>query len=131
MQNQGRSQPQWLLANSIGIVAVAILPATLSAQVNGSWNIDASGFWTTPTNWNSNPAFPSDGGTAAFGSPATAPLTVTLDVNVALAGLTFAGENQYTINSLPGYEITLGETHVINVFNGQHEVSAPINGSSM
>lgn len=130
MQNQGRSQPHcWLLAHSLGMLVVAATSSVLSAQTNGSWNVDASGFWTIPTNWNSNPAYPGNGGTAAFGSPATEARTVTLDLDITLGGLTFAGEYPYTINRLEPFQITLNGSHAINVFNGQHEVAVPIMGS--
>ncbi|HQY89216.1 MAG TPA: hypothetical protein PK402_11200, partial [Tepidisphaeraceae bacterium] len=100
MSNNARKiRPKAYLARAIGL-ALGLLPVSLFGQVTGSWNVDASGNWTTTTNWNSDPNYPRDGGTAAFGMAASAPVTVTLDVDVTLAGLTFAGANQYTIAAM-------------------------------
>jgi fibronectin-binding autotransporter adhesin len=103
------------------------LCSTGSAQVSGTWNIDANGNWNVAGNWTGG--IPGSGGTATFGSPpATASRTVTLNVATSLSGLTFNGTNSYVIGGTS--TLTLLAPRTITVNAGTHEINAPLAGTN-
>ncbi len=101
-----------------------------TALTNYTWNVDANGNWSTASNWTSSQVPNSAGLPANFGTVITAPRVVTLDVPITVGALTFNNANQYTISGgSAGNTLTLdnaGDTASIQVSNGSHLISAPV-----
>jgi autotransporter-associated beta strand protein len=110
------------------LAATGVMSGVVRAQVSGTWAVDADGNWSTPANWSSNPQFPSSGGVATFGTVATAPRTITLNVGVTLGGVTFDGANGYTIGGVS--TMTLNGTRRLDAASGLHTINTPLAGTS-
>lgn len=102
---------------------------TLSIASSGlvaSWNVDASGNWTTGANW--SPSEPNGAGdTATFGSAITAPRTVTLDANRTIGNISFNNANAYTIAPTAAEVLTVGDgtaDKTLQVVSGSHTIAA-------
>ncbi len=68
------------LLSAVVLWAIASAPG-LRAQVNGAWNVDASGNWSDATNWTSDPLIP-----GGAGSTVNLTLDITTNVNVTVDG---------------------------------------------
>ena len=106
------------------------------AKVNGAWNADADGNFSDAAQWAGG--VPGGAGhTANFGATLTgggpiAPRTITADTPVTLGVLNFYNPNSQTIVG-PGAITLTGASTVaaaINVADGNHVVSAPLNLSA-
>ncbi|HZZ45148.1 MAG TPA: dockerin type I repeat-containing protein [Tepidisphaeraceae bacterium] len=98
-----------------------------------AWNVNASGNWSTGSNWwNANinlgssptaPASTSSGKEIVFGSVITAPITITLASNKTVGSLVFDGANAYT---LAGSTLILDSstTTSVNVNSGSHTIAS-------
>ena len=102
---------------------------TLSIATSGlvaSWNVDASGNWTTAANW--SPSEPNGAGdTATFAAAITAPRTVTLDANRTIGNISFNNANAYTIAPAAAEVLTVGngtEDKTLQVVSGSHTIAA-------
>jgi formylglycine-generating enzyme required for sulfatase activity len=89
------------------------------------WNADASGSWSTGSNWTS-PGVPGGIATGAqFLGKITAPRSVSLDSDVTLGTLLFANPNTYSIIDIPGWTLTLGDPTSggnLTVQEGRHQI---------
>jgi arabinogalactan endo-1,4-beta-galactosidase len=103
------------------------LPALYAFQSSApTWNINASGNWTTAANWQGG--VPNAAGVEArFGPIITSPQTVTLNSPQTVATMTFLSANSYTIGGTN--TLTLNSTSgpaAINVIAGDHTIAAPV-----
>jgi autotransporter-associated beta strand protein len=112
----------YTFGTSGGFVTLSIADSGLVA----SWNVDASGNWTTGANW--SPSEPNAAGdTAIFGSAITAPRTVTLDANRTIGNISFNNANAYTVAPLAAEVLTVGdgtENKTLQVVSGSHAIAA-------
>ena len=82
-----------LLRRGLLGVAVVALAAPIASAASVSWSSGASGGWATGTNWTGGVA-PAAADTAVFGATdQTSDITVTLDGNQSIAGMTFGDAN--------------------------------------
>ena len=82
-----------LLRRGLLGVAVVALAAQIASAASVSWSSGASGGWATGTNWTGGVA-PAAADTAVFGATdQTSDITVTLDGNQSIAGMTFGDAN--------------------------------------
>ena len=112
----------YTFGTSGGFVTLSIADSGLVA----SWNVDASGNWTTGANW--TPSAPNAAGdTAVFGAAITAPRTVTLDANRTIGNISFNNANAYTIAPAAAEVLTVGdgtENKTLQVVGGSHTIAA-------
>jgi autotransporter-associated beta strand protein len=112
----------YTFGTSGGFVTLSIADSGLVA----SWNVDASGNWTTGANW--SPSEPNAAGdTAIFGAAITAPRTVALDANRTIGNISFNNVNAYTIAPTATETITVGDgtaDKTLQVVSGSHTIAA-------
>lgn len=97
-------------------------------SLSNSWNASGSGLWSDPANW-SEGAAPTQSVRVVLGDAATAPTTVTLDVDASIAELRFDNPtNSYTITPTGMSQLTLTGAAKINTISGSHTINAPIAG---
>lgn len=112
----------YTFGTSGGFVTLSIAASGLVA----SWNVDASGNWTTGANW--SPSEPNGAGdTATFGSVITAPRTITLDANRTIGNISFNNANTYTIVPTSAEVLTVGDgtaDKTLQVVSGSHTIAA-------
>jgi fibronectin-binding autotransporter adhesin len=112
----------YTFGTSGGFVTLSIADSGLVA----SWNVDASGNWTTGANW--TPSEPNAAGdTAIFGAAITAPRTVTLDANRTIGNISFNNANAYTIAPAATEVLTVGDgtaDKTLQVVSGSHTIAA-------
>jgi autotransporter-associated beta strand protein len=120
-----------VLLTALLVVNAILLPGVLlaSAAAAQSWNVDASGNWTTGSNW--SPATAPNGvdASATFGPVTTAARTVTVDAPITLGSLSFSGSRAYTLsggNAL-SFDVTAGSAQMTVSGSAAHTISAPIN----
>ncbi|HJS07060.1 MAG TPA: PEP-CTERM sorting domain-containing protein [Pirellulales bacterium] len=98
----------------------------IPALETATWNVDAGGNWSLPTNWASG--FPNlTGAQAVLGSVITAPRTVTVNSPITVGRLDFDNANDYTIAG-PSHltlDATSGDAEM-NVISGSHTIFAPV-----
>ncbi len=97
------------------------------------WDVDASGTWSTGSNWTSNAAANAVGAFAAFGgggTAITAPILVTVDGTFTVGGLSFNdASNAYTLAAGAGANITLdngGAGSFVTAAAGSHTIQSPL-----
>jgi len=96
----------------------------LSAQAN--WGVDADGVWSQYMNWRGMRPDNTDS-SAGFGAVTTAPRTITVDIPVSIAAMSFGGAHAYTLTG-PG-PITLdvfAGTTTLEATSGSHTIAAPL-----
>ena len=99
------------------------------AVASNTWNVDASGNWSNPANWQGG--VPNGAHAPAdFLGVITASRTVNLDIPVTVGSIDFNNVNQYTLLDTTGTNsITLdnGAAHaLIQVDQGSHVIAAPV-----
>ncbi len=67
-----------------------------AAATSASWNSDADGSWSNPTNW-SAPVPNAIDASATFGSAITAPRVITVDSPEVVGTISFNNVNRYTL----------------------------------
>jgi hypothetical protein len=114
------------LGFQLAVVDGTIRAVTTKAIAVPTWNADAGGAWSLPSNWSTGVPN-SAGAQAVFGTAITTPRTVTVDESVTVGRLAFESSNAYTIAGTNG--LTLDATSGsgrIDVTSGSHLISAPI-----
>ncbi|MEM6332299.1 MAG: autotransporter-associated beta strand repeat-containing protein [Planctomycetota bacterium] len=119
---------------SLAAVACVTAAAANPAMAQSTWTANFNGgFWSAPTNWDTNPVIPGIGGAiggdAILGNVITNDVNVQLDVNVDLNSLTLQDGESYTLIDSGGV-LTLSGAATIFVNNGTHTIAAPIAGTS-
>src|SRR5437016_4456280 len=101
------------------LIGYQLLTMVSSANA-GTWNVNASGNWSTAGNWSG--AIPSgSGASASFGSVIQAARTVTLDSARTVSSISFNSTNGYTLS---GSALTLaGAAPSVSVTVGNHAIS--------
>jgi autotransporter-associated beta strand protein len=98
------------------------------------WNVDASGDWTTSTNWSLGTAPNAPQAFAAFGGGSTvisAPRTVTLNANQTVGTVAFNSVQPFTINGTNTLTLDNGtDPAQITVSGGSHTLAVPMNAVS-
>jgi hypothetical protein len=98
----------------------------VSGPTNASWNVDADGNWSQPTNW--TPSAPNASGAVAnFGTIITSARTVTVDSPQTTGQINFNNANKYTIAGTA--TLTLDNTSApvgATVTTGSHDITAPL-----
>ncbi len=115
--------------NAIDLV---VTPTTGGGPINGTWNTNGPGTWSTSGNWSGG--VPGSGqDTAVFGTVLTSgTATVTLDGSRSLASLGFSttGANSYVISPSTGVALTLANTATstaaLSNSGGNQTINAPI-----
>lgn len=82
----------------LGSLALLSMPNHAWA-LDGTWNVDAGGTWSIPSNWLSSTIADGSGFTANFTNDITADLTVSLDGDRTLTNLVFGDANTATAGS--------------------------------
>jgi fibronectin-binding autotransporter adhesin len=102
----------------------------VSAAGSSQWGNDASGNWSTASNWTSGVPPNSAGAAANFLGVINSSRTVTVDGAFTSGTLTFNNANSYTIatDGVSGHGVTLNNngSASISVLAGSHTISAPI-----
>jgi fibronectin-binding autotransporter adhesin len=93
---------------------------------NWQWNPNASGVWSTNTNWVTNVTPNAVGAQANFFSHITSPQTITVDNNFTVGSITFNNANSYTVSGTNTLTLSNGGTAVIATQAGAHTISAPL-----
>ena len=100
------------------------------ALASNTWNVDASGNWSDPGNWQGGNVPNGAHAPANFLGAITASRTVNLDIPVTVGSMDFNNANQYTLLDTTGTNsITLdnGAAHaLIQVDQGSHVIAAPV-----
>jgi len=111
----------------VGYQSLTIQPAATSA---GTWNVDASGNWSTPGNWQGN--VPSTiGALANFGSAIMGNRTVTLDSARTVGSIAFDNNHSYLLAGASTLTLSAGGAGAsISVASGSHAILAPVGLSS-
>jgi hypothetical protein len=108
------------------VVRVDDLKLTATYPSLATWNVNVSGNWSEPSNWQD--AVPQGvHATAVLGSAISAPRTITVDAPIALGKISLANANAYSIvgnNSLT-LDVVLGSVS-IEVTQGSHTIAAPL-----
>lgn len=126
------------VTDSAGATAFAVLAIyTIATTVNGVWTADASGNWSTATNWSGMNVANAAGYTADFSTiNITANRTATLDTSRSIGNLKFsdtAGAQSWTVNSANSSILTLDmgspAVPMISVTNSA-TLSAPLAGTN-
>ncbi len=93
---------------------------------NSTWNVDASGNWSTAGNWSAGVPNAVDA-TANFGTAITSTQTVSVDSPQTAGTLNFSSPISYAIagSSTLTLDVSSGQA-AINVTSGTHTISAPV-----
>jgi autotransporter-associated beta strand protein len=113
------------LFNDTGATAIDLVVSPLEAA-SATWNVDASGSWSTFSNW--TPGIPSGvDAVANFGGVITADRTVTLDTPRTVGTLNF--NNAGASYTIAGNQLTMQVTSglaFLNVAAGNHTIAADV-----
>jgi hypothetical protein len=93
-----------------------------------SWASDASGAWSTGSNWTGGAA-PSGAGVAAtLGPVISQPRTVSLTADTTIGSLTFNSASSYAVSGASSLILSSGSSASasISVVAGSHSISAPV-----
>ena len=100
------------------------------AAGGSTWNIDASGDWSSTGSWTGGNVPNASSAVAKFGSVITAPRIVNLDIPVTVGLISFANSNAYTVQDTTGSNsITMdngSSDGAISVTAGSHVIDAAI-----
>jgi hypothetical protein len=101
--------------------------ATFSARQGPEWNNSAGGNYSSGANWLLGVVPNGANARATFGGAVSGSATVTLDQNVTLGDLRFAGPGSYTIAGTSTLTLdSFGEPRVTVIGGGNHTISAPV-----
>jgi len=92
----------------------------------GTWAIDGSGDWNSPSNWND--LVPNDStATARFGSAITANRSIYTDIATTVGGLRFDNANRYVIGGAGTLSVESSSgTALVEVLQGSHKINLPL-----
>jgi len=94
------------------------------------WDVDGDESWGGVSNWKPKVVPNYSGAFARFAGRISAPRTVLLDGDKTVFEIQFDSSHKYTIAAGTGGRLTIGgESGVIDVANGAHEISAPLSFS--
>jgi hypothetical protein len=111
--------------------SVRIFDSAVPVVAPSAWNVDASGTWSTVSNWTAGvPDILTGNPGALFGSIITASRTVTLDTNHAIGTMTFDSSTSYTITGPGTLQLTNPGQARIDVSQGSHTISLPLSITS-
>ena len=82
----------------VGDLGTGIQTFDLFVAVGSAWHVDASGDWTTASNWLAPVVPNANTDDVIFGNVITAPVTVTTNTPVTARSITFSNTNSYTID---------------------------------
>ena len=99
---------------------------SITYAFKSAWQSSAAGAWTQANNWSDGvPLGPES--TAVFGQVGNEPHTVVVAAPTAIGGLKFDSSSSYTIaGNGPLILAELGRTPTIDVFQGNHTITAPL-----
>lgn len=106
-------------------------------QPESEWLTDGDGFWSTASNWSTDPNIPGTGGLTGnnvlLGAAITDDRTITLDTSAEVGTITISNANNYTIiddpNNPGANSITLSGQATVQTNSGTHRIDAIIAGS--
>ena len=127
-QGRGKANQKRILAAAIGAATALFSAKALAAD--GTWNVDASGNWTNPANWQGGMVPSSPGDVATFGDVITFPRTVTLNAPLTIGGITFDSDSGYAISGTNTLRLSNPNGALVRALNtsgnGVHELAVPI-----
>jgi|694.fasta_scaffold34138_2 autotransporter-associated beta strand protein len=113
-----------LAATLAGALFSVLVAGPALAQTPGSWNVDASGLWSSGSNWLGNSIAGGVSGTATFANDITATRTVTLDSSRSLGSFIFGDSGT---SSAASWIVVSASTQTMTMANGTSSATITVN----